>query len=161
MDPFLGRQAVQDRKRGENRVQRAVWPSIRVADGEGVVTRKVTVKDPFQLFSGSFPVTFRVLTPSTSATLILSHTDLCTQFSPLFRSWTSCPPEQASTPTGLHCPSLHLFSCLPRPAPQVPVVPCRSVPQACLCCLFPSLVAPLVLHLTPLASLSTPVGYTV
>ena len=37
-----GGQEVQYRKRGENRMQRAVCISQRVADGEGVGTKRVT-----------------------------------------------------------------------------------------------------------------------
>ena len=44
MDPCPGGQAVQDRKRGENWVQRAVRLSPRVADREGVRTQRVTGK---------------------------------------------------------------------------------------------------------------------
>ena len=39
-----GGKAVQDSKRGENRVQRAVQLSLRVADGEGVRKRRMTGK---------------------------------------------------------------------------------------------------------------------
>ena len=42
MDPCLGKQAVQDQKRGENRMQRAVQLNQRVADGEEVGTWRVT-----------------------------------------------------------------------------------------------------------------------
>ena len=39
VDPCPGGQVVQDRKRGENRVQRAVQLRLMVADGEGVGTQ--------------------------------------------------------------------------------------------------------------------------
>ena len=42
MDACPGGQAVQDRKRGYNMVQRAVHIIQRVADGEGVGTRRMT-----------------------------------------------------------------------------------------------------------------------
>ena len=44
MDPCTGGQAVQDRKRGENWVQRAVQISLKVEGGEGVRTQRVTGK---------------------------------------------------------------------------------------------------------------------
>ena len=44
MDPCLGKQAIQDRKRGDNQVKRSVKISLRVTDGEGVRTRGVTGK---------------------------------------------------------------------------------------------------------------------
>ena len=39
------------------------------------------------------PVTLRVPTPSPFVTIWLSYTALCTRFSPLFWSWTTCPRQ--------------------------------------------------------------------
>ena len=46
VDACPGGQAVQDWKRGENRVQRSVQLSLRVTDGGGVGARRVKKKDP-------------------------------------------------------------------------------------------------------------------
>ena len=92
-----------------------------------------------------FPVTLHVLNPSSSATLILSCTVLCTQLSPLLRSCAAYPPGQFSTPAGLHRPYLCSLSCLPRPAPQVLVGPCSPAPGARFWHLFPRRFVPLLL----------------
>ena len=42
MNACTGEKAVQEWKRGDNQVQRVVQISQRVADGEGVRTRRVT-----------------------------------------------------------------------------------------------------------------------
>ena len=42
--PCPGGQGVQDHKRGKNRVQIAVHISLRVVDGEGVRTQRMTGK---------------------------------------------------------------------------------------------------------------------
>ena len=94
-----------------------------------------------------FPVTPGILNPSPSVTLRLICTALCTQLSPLFRSWTACPPGKGSTPAVIHLPSLHLMPCRPRPAPQVPFGPCIPAPQARFCCLVPRPVIPLSMPL--------------
>ena len=44
MDPFPGEHEFQDQNMGDNQVQIAVQLSLRVTDGEGVRTRRVTGK---------------------------------------------------------------------------------------------------------------------
>ena len=52
MDACPDGQTFQDRKRGDNRVQRLVQLSLRVADGMGVGKRRVTGNDPENSLNG-------------------------------------------------------------------------------------------------------------
>ena len=113
---------------------------------------------PPSLFSGYFPFILHVLTP---IPIIHPDTELrrsfVPNFPPSFRSGTAWPNKLTSRrpPPSV----LHLLSCRPLPATQVPVIPWIPAPQARFFCLVPCPVAPLSLTLTSLAPLSTPVGY--
>ena len=96
--------------------------------------------------------------PPPSATLRLICTNLFTRLSPFFQYWDVFPHGQGSTPAGLPRLSLQFLSCRPQPSPQVHIFPCSHAPRARFCRLFPRPVAPLLLPLMSLTSMSTPVG---
>ena len=95
-----------------------------------------------------------------STTLRLSDTALFAPDYPPSFPVLDCLFTQASTPAGLHRPSLRVLYCRPQPAPQVPLGPSSPALQAHFCRLVPCLVAPLSPPLTSLVSLTTPVSAT-